>query len=92
MPELPYYGYNDVTITFSSPVLIQDFIPHVHPIFTDTSTELEVELRSVGSGKIDVYYDNEHVGTFQGQGDDLTYVYGNVGGAHVYLEAIEWVD
>ena len=63
----------------------------MHPIFTDTTYELEVELRSVGSGKIDVYYDDEIAGTFQGQGDDLTYVYQNNGGAHVWLKEIEWI-
>lgn len=92
MPALPYYGYDNVTITFSSPVLIQNFIPHVHPTFTDQVSEVEVELRSVGSGKIDVYSGEEVIGTFQGQGDDLNYVYSNHGGTHIYLEAIEWVN
>lgn len=93
-PRLPRNDYQNVTVEFSEPVTIEDFVNHVRVTIAYFEQEPFVAtLSSIGSGQISVGDGNDEFSKFQGSGDDLHYTWSDLTSAHgPYLISIEWVD
>lgn len=93
MPALPRSDYQDVTVEFSEPVNIEDFLAHVHVYIGGVEGAELANLRSVGSGQIEVSIGGDAVSKFSGSGDDLHYTWSDMTGGHgPMLISIEWVE
>ena len=94
-PALPAQSWDDVVVTFSRQVTIQDFLQHVKVTMWGAGDDYEAVLTNMGSGKIGIKQtpSDEETSYFEGDGTNITYTWKDMSSHHgSRLKGIEWQD